>query len=142
MSVTRRDAMRVGAGALAGFAMPARAQHAQSEITPEQAIAAFVGDGPVSDGGVTLTLPDLAEDGYRVAVEIDAPGAAEVVLIAPGNPVPQVLAVTFGPMAVVQRVSTRMRLDQTQEVLALARMPDGRVRRATRQVDVVVGGCA
>lgn len=145
MTLTRRDAMQVSLWALLCLAAPVRAQQmvaVPASATLEDLVAAFAPDGPIEDTGVVLTLPAVAEDGYRVSVSIDAPGAQDVLLVAPGNPVLPVLKATFGPLAGSQTISTRMRLAQTQDVLALARMPDGDVHRGHQPVSVVVGGCA
>jgi sulfur-oxidizing protein SoxY len=141
----RRDAMRVSVGALVALTVPARAQQllaVQQDATLDEVIAAFTDGTPIVEGGVSLILPDVAEDGYRVPVAIDAPQAEEAMLIAPGNPVLAVLKVRFGPLAGSQKLSTRMRLAQTQDVLVLAREPDGSVGQVARAVSVVVGGCA
>lgn len=145
MTLTRRDAMQVSLTALLCLSAPVRAQQlvaVSASATLEELVAAFAGEGPIENEGVALTLPAVAEDGYRVSVSIDAPGAEEVLLIAPGNPVLPVLNAKFGSLAGAQTISTRMRLGQTQDVLALARMPDGNVRRDQQPVSVVIGGCA
>ena len=145
MSITRRHALRTGASAaVIGLAGSGDAQQHVIDpdaITAEQAEADFVGGADVSEGGVTLELPDVVDDGFRVLVKLDAPGARELMLIAPGNPIPPILNVTFGPGAASHRVTSRMRLGQSQTVIALARMPNGTVRRITRDVQVLVGGC-
>ncbi len=145
MTFTRRQALYVGASAAAiGVTSPAQAQQHivdPDAITAEQAEAAFVRGASVRTGGVHIDLPDVVDDGYRVLVTLEAPGASEVMLIAPGNPIPPVLNVTFGGKSASQRVVTRMRLGQSQTVVALARLPNGDIRRATRAVEVLVGGC-
>lgn len=140
MRLTRRKLMALIAAGWAGLSWPARAQPVEPEA--DEVIAGFMGDAPLKAGGITLRMPDLAEDGYRVAAEIDAPGAEEVLLVAPANPVKAVVSVRFGPVAANQRVATRIRLGDSQEVVALARMPDGTIRKATHKIDVLVGGCA
>lgn len=140
MRLTRRDVMAaLGAGLAAG---PVVAHALPVEPDAQEVIAAFVGDAPVTSDGITLIMPDLAEDGYRVLAEIDAPGAEEVLLVAPANPVKAVVSVRFGPVAATQRVSTRVRMGDSQEVVALARMPDGTIRKTTHKIEVMVGGCA
>ncbi len=137
--------MQVSLWALLCFAAPVRAQDlfaSSNSATLDELVDAFVGARPLADGGVSLTLPVVAEDGYRVPVSIEATGAEDVLLIAPGNPVLPVLSARFGPMAGSQAISTRMRLAQTQDVVALARMPEGAVHRGLQPVSVVIGGCA
>lgn len=102
---------------------------------------AFAQGAEIEVGTVSLRIDDVAEDGFKVPVEVVAPGAAAVLIVAPENPVPTVAMVQFGALAAEHRFDTRIRLARTQEVVALARMPDGRVFRASKQVDVIVGGC-
>ncbi|MEH6728526.1 MAG: thiosulfate oxidation carrier protein SoxY, partial [Hyphomicrobiales bacterium] len=47
----------------------------------------------------------------------------------------------FGPLAASHSASTRMRLAGTQDVIAIAKMPDGSFIRAANQVKVTIGGC-
>lgn len=145
MSLNRRDAMQVSLWALICLATPVRAQDLialPNVATLDELIASFAGNARIEDTGVSIDMDDIAEDGYRVPVTVDAPRSQEVLLIAPGNPVLPVLRARFGPLAGAHTISTRMRLGQSQEVLALARFPDGSVSRGTWAVSVVVGGCA
>lgn len=145
MSLNRRDAMQVSLWALMCLALPVRAQDLvalPNVATLEELIESFAGDAPIKSSEVSIVMDAIAEDGYRVPVAIDAPSADEVMLIAPGNPVLPVLRARFGPLAGSHSIATRMRLGQSQEVLALARLPDGSVNRGTQAVSVIVGGCA
>lgn len=139
MAFTRRDTLAMGSAALVALGFPG-GTHAQ-DMTAEQAMSAFADGARITEGGVQLSMADIAEDGYKVPVEVVADGAAAILIIAPANPVPPVALVTFGPQAADHRFATRIRLARTQEVIALARLTDGTVHRATQQVDVVVGGC-
>lgn len=145
MSLNRRDAMQVSLWALMCLALPVRAQDLvalPNVATLEELIYSFAGDALPEKGGVSIGMEAIAEDGYRVPVTIDAPSAEEVMLIAPGNPVLPVLRARFGPLAGAQTIATRMRLGQSQEVFALARLPGGGVNRGAQAVSVIVGGCA
>ena len=136
MKFTRREILVVGAGGLAAVAaLPALASAA------DEAIAAFTGGATPGEGGITLNAPEIAENGNVVPVEVDAPGAEAILVLAPGNPAPEVCMVSFGPMAASQRISTRIRLAKTQDVTAVARMADGSFVQAVRAVKVTVGGC-
>lgn len=137
METTRREALSFGSAALFMLGMPASAQ----TMTAQDAIAAFTKGADVLSGGVTLILDDVAEDGFKVPIEVAAKGAEAVLIVAPQNPVPPVAMMTFGPLAADPRFATRIRLARTQEVIALARMPDGRIHSASKTVEVVVGGC-
>ena len=136
MIYTRRETLVLGAGGLALLA----ASPAFS-ATSEEAIAAFTGGADVGEGGVEIGAPEIAENGNVVPIEVSAPGAEEIMVLATGNPSPPVCRVQFGPGAGSQRISTRIRLAKTQDVLAMARMPDGSFVQATRTVKVTIGGC-
>ncbi len=88
-----------------------------------------------------LALPEIAENGNTVPVEVDAPGAVAILLLASGNPEPAVATFTFGPAAANQRAATRIRLAQTQDVIAMAKMADGSIVQASATVKVTIGGC-
>ena len=138
MTLTRREALALGAGTLAavGFgAFPASAG------LTEDAIAAFTGGAEVTEGGVDLTAPEIAENGNTVPIAVSAPGASAIVVIATGNPAPGVVRFDFGPMAGSRSASTRIRLAKTQDVMAIAMMEDGTFRSASSTVKVTIGGC-
>lgn len=136
MKLTRRDALWLGLGGLA-VALPGGAMAA----TLEELTTGFTGGAEPGAEGITLTAPEIAENGNTVPVEVDAPGAVAVMILASGNPEPAVATFAFGPAAGSQRAATRIRLAKTQEVIALAKMPDGAIRRAQATVKVTIGGC-
>ncbi|MBT2132532.1 thiosulfate oxidation carrier protein SoxY [Aliiroseovarius lamellibrachiae] len=136
MKFTRREALALGLGATAVAMLPMRASAAADE-----AIAAFTGGADVGEGGVTLTAPEIAENGNTVPVSVDAPGAAAILILAMGNPTPGVAQFNFGPAAGSQAASTRIRLAGTQDVVAIAKMADGSFAKAQSTVKVTIGGC-
>jgi len=139
MNLSRREALWIGFGGLAAAAvLPGKAAMA---ATVDELTAAFAGGAAVGEGGLTLTAPEIAENGNTVPIEVNAPGAVSVMLLASGNPEPAVATFTFGPAAGEQRAATRIRLAQTQDVIALAKMGDGSVVRAQTTVKVTIGGC-
>ncbi|RMH49352.1 MAG: thiosulfate oxidation carrier protein SoxY [Alphaproteobacteria bacterium] len=139
MTISRREALLVGAGGLvagAAVALPLPVMAAA-----EDAIAAFTGGAEMAEGGITLDAPEIAENGNTVPVGFDAPGAVEVAIFALGNPNPEVAVFKFGPMAGSQSAKTRIRLAKTQDVVAVAKMADGSFASARRAVKVTIGGC-
>lgn len=135
--LSRRDALWLGLGGLTASILPGYVMAASvDELT-----TAFAEGATPTDGGITLTAPEIAENGNTVPVEVDAPGAVAVMLLASGNPEPAVATFTFGPAAAHQRAATRIRLAETQDVIALARMADGSVQRAQTNIKVTIGGC-
>ncbi|NNF24287.1 MAG: thiosulfate oxidation carrier protein SoxY [Rhodobacteraceae bacterium] len=136
MNVTRRQTLAIGLGAAAAAALPFGAMAAT-----EDDIAAFTGGAEVGEGGITLTAPEIAENGNTVPIEVNAPGATAIVVLAAGNPNPGVVTFNFGPLAASQSASTRIRLAGTQDVIAIAKMADGSFVQASQSVKVTIGGC-
>jgi sulfur-oxidizing protein SoxY len=132
----RREFLTIGAGAVAAMALPLSALAAA-----EDAIAAFTGGAEVAEGGVELTAPEIAENGNTVPISVSAEGAEEIIVLAAGNPNPDVATFKFGPLAGSHEASTRIRLAGTQDVIAIAKMPDGSFLRAAKEVKVTIGGC-
>lgn len=136
MNLTRRDALALGLGATAASLLPLRAMAASDD-----AIAAFTGGADIGAGGITLTAPEIAENGNTVPVSVDAPGAVSIMVLATGNPTPGVATFNFGPLAGAQSAATRIRLAGTQDVVAVAKMADGSFVKASSTVKVTIGGC-
>lgn len=137
MNFTRRDALVIGAGAAAAALLPIQAFAALSD----DAEAAFTGGAATSEGGIELTAPEIAENGNTVPVAVSAPGAVSIIIIAAGNPNPDVCTFNFGALSGSQSASTRIRLAGTQDVIAIAKMADGSFARAASTVKVTIGGC-
>lgn len=136
--LTRRNAIALGAGLAAAALLPAVA----GAEAVDDAIAAFTGGAEVVEGdGVVLTTPEIAENGNTVPVSVSAPGAVSIMLLAAGNPSPDVGVFNFGPLAASQSASTRIRLAGTQDVVAIAKMADGSFVRTANTVKVTIGGC-
>ena len=139
MNFTRRETLAIGAGVAAASLMPLQAFADQAET--DVVMAEYAAGGAITDGGVELTTPEIAENGNTVPISVSAPGAAAILILASGNPSPKVIEFMFGPLAGSQSASSRVRLAGTQEVIALAKMPDGSIRRGTSTVKVTIGGC-
>ena len=136
MRVTRRQAV---SGGLAGAALAVLPIRLHAGV--DEAIAAFTGGTTASMGDLSLTAPEIAENGGSVTVGLSCPGAEAIRLIAPANPNPEVCTLHFGPLTGAHDATIRIRMADSQELVALARMPDGSFRKATAQVFVTVGAC-
>lgn len=136
MKITRRDALALGLGATAASFLPLPALAAGEDL-----IAAFTGGAAVGEGGVTLTAPEIAENGNTVPISVDADGASAIMVLALGNPNPAVATFNFGALAGSQSASTRIRLAGTQDVIAIAKLADGSFVQSTQTVKVTIGGC-
>ncbi len=139
MEVTRRQAIALGAGAIAAISLPLPAW-AEDNGTAE-AINAFTGGAEVKEGGVEIGAPEIAENGNTVPVEVSADGASAILLLAAGNPNPGVATFNFGGLSAASSAKTRIRLAQTQDLVAIAKLEDGSFVKASRTVKVTIGGC-
>jgi sulfur-oxidizing protein SoxY len=138
MDLSRRQFVGTGlVAAAAFFGLPSIV----SAATLEEAIAAFTGGAEAGSDGITLIAPEIAENGNTVPIEVDAPGAEAIMVLAAGNPNPDVCTFNFGPLAGRQGCATRIRLAGEQDVIAIARMPDGSFKQARQNVRVTIGGC-
>lgn len=136
MSITRRDTLLMAVGAAFATVVPFRAF---ADVDAD--IAAFTGGAEIGSEGVTLIAPEIAENGNTVPIEVNAPGAVSIMVLATGNPTPAVGTFNFGPLAGAQMASTRIRLAGTQDVMAIAKMADGSFASASQEVKVTIGGC-
>jgi sulfur-oxidizing protein SoxY len=136
MQLTRRRAVALGLGGAAIALLPLRANAAVEDM-----IADFTGGTAPTEGDLVLIAPEIAENGNAVGIEVSCPGADEIRLLAPANPNPEVCTFHFGPLSGAQDASIRIRMAETQEIIALAKMPDGSFRQATALVRVTIGGC-
>lgn len=138
MQLSRRQAIGTGlAMAATFFGLPALANTEEFAA----AIEAFTGGADTAEGGITLIVPEIAENGNNVPVEVDAPGAEAIMVFANANPNPEVATFNFGPLSGSQLASTRVRLAGTQDVIAIARMPGGEFIQTSANVRVTIGGC-
>lgn len=136
MKLTRRETIVMAMGSAIAAMLPVK-----SFASVDENIAAFTGGADIGSDGITLTAPEIAENGNTVPIEVDAPGAEAIMILAAGNPTPAVGTFTFGALAGAQFASTRIRLAGTQDVVAIAKMPDGSFVQASQEVKVTIGGC-
>jgi len=148
-SISRRTTRRRLLQQLASCALVLPALTLAADTTATQtAIAALIGDRVPETGKLVLTTPAIAENGNTVPIAVDAGGpftaddyVKAIHILAPENPVPEVVSFQFTPRSGLARVSTRIRLARTQDVIAIAELSDGRVWRAANEVKVTIGGC-
>ncbi|HEX8166741.1 MAG TPA: thiosulfate oxidation carrier protein SoxY [Beijerinckiaceae bacterium] len=144
---SRRQALALGAGALAaagGLApAPALAKNDADEI-----VKAFTGGREPAKGKVKLDLPEIAENGNTVpmTVMVESPMTPEshvtdILVVADQNPRAGVVRFRLSPLSGVAEANTRIRLAETQNVVALAKMNDGSVFTDSKLVKVTIGGC-
>ena len=97
---------------------------------------------PVESKDVTITGPDIAENGAVVPVGASSnlPGVKRMLLLVEKNPA--MLSAMFEVSdAVEANFSTRVKMGQSSNVFAVAMMADGKVLFAVKEVKVTLGGC-
>ena len=149
--LSRRTVLAGAAAVLAVLSLPrwARAELAGDRSRSFQdAFAKIVGDRTPEAGPFTLDLPELAENGNMVLFKLDvdspmtdAEHVTALHLLSTQNPHGHVATFKLSVLSGKAKVSGRMRLAKTQDVVALAELSDGRVLMASRQVQVTIGGC-
>jgi len=140
----RRALQALAAGACLLIVRPAAA-------TPEQLAAALreqFGGREIVRQRVTLKLPILAESGnvVPVTVSVESPmnetdHVTEIHLFAEKNRLPRVLSFNLGPWNGKAEVKSRIRLADSQQVLAVAVMNDGSLFSDAQQVEVTYSSC-
>jgi sulfur-oxidizing protein SoxY len=149
LTLNRRQALTIGGGALAASTLGWSDLPAFGETNGfEEVIKQFAGGRAPVEGRVNLDLPKIADDGGSVpmTITIDSPmtedsHVTDVLVLAEENPRPRVATFHFSPANGVAEVSTRIRLAKTENVIAIAKMSDGSIYMAKKEVTVTVGGC-
>ena len=148
---TRRDMLTRSAAVAALLAaagvLPARAQSAWNKAafdakSVDEAARALGLSRPVESKEITFTAPDIAENGavVPIAASTALPGVKRIAFMVEKNPT--LLAGVFELTdAVEASVATRIKMQQTSNVLAVAMLADGRVLFAQKEVKVTLGGC-
>ena len=136
------------AGLLAGVGLlPEQAQAAWTAAafdskTMAEAVKALGGGAPVESKDITVTGPDIAENGAVVPVGCSTtlPGVKRMMLMVEKNP--SELASVFDVTdAVDASLTTRVKMGQSSNVFAVAMMGDGKVLFAVKEIKVTLGGC-
>ena len=145
MTPTRRRALAMG------LAAPLALRLAPARATPEAmraAVEAWTGGAPVTEGGVTLKIPLLVENGNSVPLSVSAESpmteadhVEEIAIFNEVNPLPDTVRFRFTPRSGRAAAETRIRLNGTQHVTAIARHSDGTHRSAEVNVIVTAPAC-
>jgi sulfur-oxidizing protein SoxY len=122
-----------------------------SSATPASmraAIKKVVGEAPLNRGKLKIDLPPLIENGNAVPMTLtcDSPMTTEdhvkaMYVFTEKNPQPNVISIALGPRAGRASVSTRIRLADSQKVVAIAQMSDGSFWSEEIEVIVTLAAC-
>src|SRR5215469_1006609 len=131
----------------AGFSLAPHAVASPAAI--DEAIRNLVGEATIKPGKVTLELPPIVENGNVVplTVSVDSPMSeanhvTAIHIFNEKNPQPYVATFNLGPRAGRAGVSTRIRLADSQRVVAIARLNDGSFWSDSADVIVTLAACA
>jgi sulfur-oxidizing protein SoxY len=149
-SASRRDFL-CAAGAAAGVGLLSVVAVEPARATPaamQDAIGKVVGSARVTPGKVKLELPPLVENGNTVplTVRVESPmtpadHVRAIHLFTEKNPQPDVVGFRLGPRAGRASVATRIRLADTQTVVAVCELSDGSFWSDRADVVVTLAAC-
>lgn len=148
---SRRKFLAVAGGLVTAALLPP-AVHAQMMRTPlnniAEVIRKLVGAKAINQSRVKLGLPPLVENGHLVPliVSVDSPmteadHVKAIHVFTERNPLPQMASFHLGARAGRAYVATRVRLADTQNVVAIAEMSDGSFWSDSAHLIVTLAAC-
>ena len=150
MPTTRRQFMSLAGGLTAAGALPIVTLH-PLQATPAMlnaAIRNIVGEAQIRTGKVKLDIPPLVENGNTVpmTVSVASPMTIDdhvksIHVFNEKNPQPNIGNFYFTPSSGRAQVSTRIRLADTQKVVAIARLSDDSFWQVAADVVVTLAAC-
>jgi len=148
---SRRQFLLAAGGAAAGIGLASVLHVKPARATPaamQEAIRKVVGRASINTGKVKVELPPLVENGNAVplAVSVESPMTAAdhvkaIHVFTEKNPQPDVVSFRLGPRAGRASVATRIRLTDTQTVVAICELSDGSFWSASAAVVVTLAAC-
>jgi sulfur-oxidizing protein SoxY len=148
---SRRQFLLSAGGAAAGIGLGSLIQVRPARATPaamQDAISKVVGPARVSAGKLKLDLPPLVENGNTVPITVsvespmtEADHVRAIHVFTEKNPQPEVVSFRLGPRAGRASVATRIRLADTQTVVAICELSDGSFWSGSAAVVVTLAAC-
>ena len=153
MNLSRRETLRTAAGmsvlgalVAAGVIRPGEAsaqdwKTAFETKTVADTVKAMGGANSVDSKDITITAPDIAENGavVPVAVSSSIPKTESISILVEKNP--SILAASFMiPAGTEPSVGTRVKMGQTSNVYAVVKA-DGKFYTSGKEIKVTLGGC-
>ena len=148
---TRRRFLRLAGSTAAISVLPAMISVRPAEATPEMmatAIRTVTGGAPVQTGKVKLDIPPLVENGNSVPMTVSVTSpmtptdyVKSIHVFNEKNPQPNLGNFYLGPRAGRAQISTRVRLADSQKIVAIAKLSDGSFWSVTSEVVVTLAAC-
>jgi len=143
---SRRDFLIAAVGGV-GLA-PAAGRARATPAAMQDAIRKVVGGAAVRRGKVKLDVPPLIDNGNAVALSVavespmtQADHVKSIHVFTEKNPQPNVVSVYLGPRSGRASIATRVRLADTQTVVAIAGLSDGSFWSDSVDVVVTLSAC-
>lgn len=150
MPTTRRQFLNLAGGATVAGTIPIVTLR-PLQATPAMfntAIRNLVGEAQLRTGRVKLDIPPLVENGNTVpmTVGVTSPMTADdyvksIHVFNEKNPQPNIGNFYFYPFSGRAQVSTRIRLADTQKVVAIARLSDDTFWQVAAEIVVTLAAC-
>jgi sulfur-oxidizing protein SoxY len=150
MRTTRRQFLNLAGSAAAAGTIPIVTLR-PLDATPamlSSAIRNVVGEAQLRTGKVRLEIPPLVENGNTVpmTISVTSPMTADdyvksIHVFNERNPQPNIGSFYLGPWAGRAQVSTRIRLADSQKVVAIARLSDDSFWSVGADVVVTLAAC-
>jgi sulfur-oxidizing protein SoxY len=153
----RRQVLAAAGTIAGGLSLPAfPAATARAQIAPIQANPAALAlaiqkvtrGAEIKQGKVKLEVPPLSENGNSVTMSVTVDSAMTpddyvkaIHVFAEKNPQPNVISAQLGPRAGRPAIQTRIRLADSQDIVAIAELSDGTFWQATGNVIITLGAC-
>ena len=120
-----------------------------NEMPYKMAVEAITGGKPVETSSkVTLKVPEIAENGavVPVTVHVDSPMSdsdyvKSIHILAAKNGNTRCIDIFLTPANGKAMLATRVKLGETQKVVALVELSNGKFLTAAQSVKVTIGGC-
>ena len=120
-----------------------------NDMAYEAALKVITGGKEVKDNEkVKLTVPEIAENGavVPVKIEIDSPMEEKnhvkaIYVLNTKNSNSRCADVLLTPVNGKANFATRVKLSESQEIVAIAALSDGTFMKAGKSIKVTIGGC-
>ena len=128
-------------GLFPNYALAFNAKAFDAKNLPD-VLKALGAGAPAESKDVTITAPDIAENGAVVplAASTTLAGVKQLLVLVEKNP-SALIAVFNLSDSVEANISTRAKMGQSSDVYAVAVMADGKALFAKKEVKVTLGGC-
>ncbi len=139
-AASRRCFLLRSAGFAAGAGILPAIPFASVRAAPQAmqaAIRKIIGEGTLQQGRVKLDPLTVAVESPMTATD----HVKAIHIVNEKNPQPQVISVTIGPRAGRATLSTRIKLADSQQIVAVAEMSDGSFWSGSAEVIVTIAAC-